>query len=134
MATYSGWGLDLPFTAGEDLTGFQYCFVKCGSIAGTVESACVNAEACIGVLQNDPAYGQEAQVRVMGISKLFASSSVALTYGGNVKNNASGYGTGYAYTSQTGCLYLGGIALEALASGCAVVEILVTPYRRYHGA
>lgn len=122
MATYSGWGFDVPMTAGQDLTSAQYRFVSASGTAGTVTLAKL-AACTIGVLQNDPASGEEAIVRVFGTSKVYGVGAIA--YGGLVDSTATGEAAAAGLAVST---YAAGICLETLASGCAMVEILLTPY------
>ena len=73
MANYRDIAItDAPFKAGVDLTGKQYYFVGPGSIAGEViVSVGPSGNPWpLGIVQNSPSSGQEAQVRVHGFSKL----------------------------------------------------------------
>lgn len=94
MATYKDMGIaDVPFLADADLTLSQYYFVTPASTAGYVKIATgASNPAPIGVLQNAPSAGQEARVRLLGLSKVFAltTSSSSLTYGRYLSTNASG--------------------------------------------
>ena len=81
MANYRDIGIsDAPFKAGVDLTGKQYYFVAPGSIAGEVIVAVGPSGNPwpIGILQNAPSSGQEAQVRVLGFSKLVCEVTTCL--------------------------------------------------------
>ncbi len=73
--------LDVSYQAAEDLTADQFKFVVLD--AGKVRRPDTAAERALGVLQNKPAAGQAAQVRVAGISKLVAGG--AITENANVK-------------------------------------------------
>jgi len=68
--------LDVSYLAAEDLSSDQYKFVVLTS-TGTVRRPDSENEVAIGVLQNDPASGEIAVVRVAGFSKLRASSALA---------------------------------------------------------
>jgi hypothetical protein len=70
--------LDVSFPAGEDLSSDQYKFVVLTS-TGTVRRPDSEAETCIGILQNAPASGQAAAVRIMGISKCQMNDALANT-------------------------------------------------------
>jgi|SRR3990167_1531124 len=72
MANYRDIGIsDAAFTADVDLTAKQYYFVQCASTQGNVGVATGTSNPVpIGILQNSPSLGQEAQVRVLGFSKL----------------------------------------------------------------
>lgn len=71
--------LDVSYPAAEDLSGDQFRFVVLAS--GKVRRPDSAAERALGVLQNKPAAGQPAQVRIAGITKLVA--------GGAIPENAS---------------------------------------------
>ncbi|MDD4950915.1 MAG: hypothetical protein PHV85_00045 [Desulfovibrionaceae bacterium] len=70
---YSGPGIDLSFKAGEDLSSYQYRFVGLSddNTAHLLDSADEHAH---GVLQNKPESGEDAVVRVAGVSKLVAGA------------------------------------------------------------
>jgi len=124
MARYSGWGFDLPFTAGEDLSSYQWYFVKPGSTAGQVVLATGGSgPAPIGVLQNDPKSGEEATVRIFGTTKVAASAASAIGYGDFVTSNANGL----AILTSASLKPVSGIALEACSSGSAIIEVLLLP-------
>lgn len=122
MATYGGWGWDESFTANSDLSAKQYFTVTTGSIAGEVKTGTGGSgPAILGVLQNDPTQGEEAAVRIFGITK--AEASGALHSAGTA--TAIAYGDFVTATGSDGRLrplvaasaIMNGIALEALASG-----------------
>lgn len=69
--------LDLTFEAAEDLTSDQYSFVVLTS-TGTVRRPDSEAEAALGILQNAPASGEAAQVRISGVSMLTANNALAI--------------------------------------------------------
>lgn len=122
MAYFSGMGIDIPFSASGDLSSYQYCFVKCASTSWRVDAA---TGACnpvaIGVLQNDPYSGQEATVRVAGITKVYCDAGGAITYG-NLMTSAS---NGKAMVT-TGS-HIMGVALEADSSGCGLISMYLWP-------
>lgn len=69
--------LDLAFPAGEDLSNDQYRFVVLTS-AGTVRRPDSETEGALGILQNYPAAGEAAAVRVLGQSKLVAGAALGV--------------------------------------------------------
>lgn len=69
--------LDVSYLAAEDLSSDQYRFVVLTS-TGTVRRPDSEADIAIGVLQNDPASGEVAVVRVQGFSKMRAASALAI--------------------------------------------------------
>ena len=68
--------IDVLFPAGADLSSSQFLFVKLNGSLQIVlaDGAC---EAALGVLQNAPANGAIARVRVAGVSKVIAGASLA---------------------------------------------------------
>lgn len=75
MATEFG-VMDLSYLAAEDLTNDQYRFVILTSSG--VRRPDSETEVAIGILQNAPASGAAAVVRIHGASKLRASSALAI--------------------------------------------------------
>jgi len=94
MAKYQDLSIsDASFTAAVDLTLVQYYFVRAGSVAGEVAIANgASNPTPLGVLQNAPSPGQEARVRVLGFSKVFAvtGGTCGIGYGRFITVNASG--------------------------------------------
>lgn len=74
---YEGPGIDMSWLAGEDLSGYQYRFVH---LANDTEVDLLDAagEYPVGILQNAPALGEVAVVRVEGISKLIMNDAIAV--------------------------------------------------------
>ena len=70
-------GRDITLIAGEDLSNYQYRFVhqENDTQATLVDSG---AEFPIGVLQNAPASGEPAVIRIEGTSKLVMNDAVAV--------------------------------------------------------
>lgn len=74
---YEGEGIDLSFTAAEDLSSHQYRFVHLADNT-TVDLVDSGAEIPLGILQNAPESGEIAVVRVAGVSKLVMNAAVAV--------------------------------------------------------
>lgn len=70
-------GQDISFKAAEDLSGHKYRFVHLADDE-TVDLLDSGAEYPIGILQNAPASGEAAIVRIDGISKLVMNAAVAV--------------------------------------------------------
>ena len=74
---YEAIGTDIgTFTAAADLSAKQYHFVILAS-ATTVNVATAITNAPIGILQNNPTSGQQAIVRISGMSKVVADGTLA---------------------------------------------------------
>jgi len=55
----------------------QYSSVKLASTAGQVKICSAIADECIGIVQNDPAAGEPAEVAFLGLAKALVEASVA---------------------------------------------------------
>jgi len=69
--------IDLTFKAGEDLSSYQFHFVHQADDE-TVDLLDSGTEFPVGILQNAPASGELAIVRVAGVSKLKMNAAVAV--------------------------------------------------------
>jgi hypothetical protein len=74
MSTENGI-LDISYEAAEDLSNDQYRIVVLSS--GKVQRPDATSDIPLGVLQNAPAAGQAASVRLIGISKIVFGETVA---------------------------------------------------------
>ena len=63
-------------TAGADLSAKQYYVVKLASTAKQVIVGAAATDGVIGVVQNDPASGEEALVAALGVVKVATEASV----------------------------------------------------------
>jgi hypothetical protein len=125
--------LDITLTAAADLSAKQFHAVKVDSNGAAALAGA--GENVIGVLQNKPASGQAASVRVYGITKLVAGA--AITKGAVVAADASAKGkaasASVVNTSDAGAAsdpvigsYAFGIALEAASADLEVIAVLLT--------
>ena len=122
MAFYSGLGLDLPFTASGDMNSYQYYFVKCASTSNRIDVATGGSDpAPIGVIQNDPYSTDLATVRVLGISKVFVSSSVAIQVGNLL--TAGSAGAAEIVNSDGSAFHA--VALEDISAGSGYIAALL---------
>ena len=64
-------------TAQVDLSSWQFKPVKIGT-TGTVDKADAAADIVMGILQNDPAAGEAADVCVFGVSKAIAGETLVI--------------------------------------------------------
>src|SRR5262245_25714320 len=86
MPATQGYGTDISLPAGADLSAKQFFFVKVNSSGQVVLTGA--GETAIGILQNNPASGLMATVRILG--KSLAKSGGSITAGNLVTSNASG--------------------------------------------
>lgn len=124
----AGAGIDEPFLADVDLSTCQYRFVIPASTAGYVKGGNgASNPTPIGVLQNAPALGEIARVRVFGSTRLavVTPSGCGLAYGRYL--TASTVGQGVPTASETGGTVLGrwldtGLAVSSSTIGKAFVN------------
>lgn len=110
--------LDITLKAGEALTAKQYYFVKLDANGDVV--ACDLNGVSIGILQNIPAIGKAARVRVLGTSKLVMGE--ACDEGKALTSTATGVGEVVDAADE----YAGAISLEAAGAIDEIIEVLIT--------
>lgn len=113
--------LDWSFEAAADLSAKQYYFVKISS-AGKVDVCSAVTDVPIGVLQNKPASGQMASVRIIGITKI--SSDEALTAGNAIGTSADGQAQIVVVGTET-TVYLAGRALSTTGGANEIGTALI---------
>ena len=69
--------LDLPYLAAEDLSSYQYHFVVMNT-SGQVRLPDSANEVAFGILQNAPASGEIAAVRLAGVSKFKGNAAIGI--------------------------------------------------------
>ncbi len=139
---------DAPFIAGEDLSAshnqYRFVYLTCGGTAGASGSpdkvklaTGASLPIPIGVLQNSPCENEEAQVRLIGCTRLRCSTAV------DANNNTSGSpiyqgnflisgSSGMGIKSQwiSGCYAASPIlarALEDVLTASAIINALLLP-------
>ena len=129
MAKYNAAVFDLPMTACGDLNSYQYCFVRCASTPGRVELANgSSAPMPLGILQNDPRSLEEATVRILGTSKVWACINSAYKYGDFLSSGSVGQAEILGATGSG----VQGVAMEDVAAGASIFsEILLWPQASY---
>ena len=118
---YEAIGQDIgTFTAAADLSAKQYHFVVLAS-ATTVNVATAITNAPIGILQNTPESGQQAIVRISGVSKVVADGTLAAAnfIGTSADAQADAISPG---TDTT--VYMTGQCVEAASAGETTTMIL----------
>ncbi len=111
---YESPGIDIgTFPAAADLSAKQFYFVKLAS-ATTVNVCTAITDLPIGILQNDPASGEQAVVRIFGISKASADGTIAAArwIGTSADSQAGGITPGSDTT-----VYVMGQAIQAASAG-----------------
>ena len=111
---YESPGIDIgTFTASADLSAKQYYIVKMSG-ENTVTVAAAVTDVPIGILQNKPASGEQAVVRVFGVSKVSADATLAA--GDIIGPSADGQAQPVVQGTET-TVYNVGQALTAGAAG-----------------
>lgn len=122
MAIELNTGNDIGFlnaAADYQTTSKQFYIMDCGA-DGTATLASSAGQACIGVLQNDPASGEAAIVRTGGVSKVLVGTG-DISAGDLVQANANGE----AIAAASGD-YTVGVCLIGASAG-EYATILVAP-------
>jgi hypothetical protein len=110
----SNYSVKVTLVAAADLSAKQYQFVKLDS-AGKAVVVAANTDRPIGVLQNAPLEGQEAEVLVVGGTKLVAGEAV--TEGAVISTTSAGKADSIAVGSATTQYILGTALTEVAADG-----------------
>ena len=111
---YESPGIDLgTLTAAADLSSKQYYFVKLAS-ATTVNVCTAITDVAIGVLQNDPTSGQQAVVRIFGITKVSADGTLAA---GNIIGTSADSQADAIVAGTDTTVYVMGQAITAASAG-----------------
>ena len=118
--TYSGQGIDLPFSASGDLNAVQYRWVMPATTEGQVLQADgASGPEPVGVLQNDPRSLDAAAVRVAGTTLLYVDAGPsAILYGSFLTSGSTGLGV---KQGGAGSNVYHALALQAVASGSGVL-------------
>jgi hypothetical protein len=117
----SNYSVKVTLVAAADLSAKQYHFVKLDS-AGKAAAIAANTDRAIGVLQNAPLAGQEAEVLVVGGTKLVAGEAVA--EGAVLSTTSAGKADSIAVGSAT-TQYILGTSLTEVANDGEIVTAVV---------
>jgi hypothetical protein len=131
MAYETSQAVKATFVAATDLTGAQYKFVEFAPVTfpeGTIVAASNGANA-IGVLQNAPKAGEEAEVVLVGITKVKAAD--AIIAGQPVTIIAAGSLVGASSLPSGTNGYILGRALTSAQAGEIATVAISTPAANY---
>lgn len=109
----------ITLEAATDLSALQYTAVTAASGKATASTAAT--DKAIGILQNKPTAGENAEVMVIGVSKWKAGAALA-TQGTLVTSGAGG--KALAVAAATG--YALGITLTPASGDGAICRVLLT--------
>ena len=124
MAIYSDYKTIPGLVASSaSLATAQFKIVQACSTAGQVK-VCTTAatDKILGILQNDPAAGETAEVAYSGICAAAAAASV--TFGSKLTTNS----TGYVTSTTTDKDEIVGIALAASSTAGDIIPVLLTRF------
>jgi len=124
----SNYSVKVTLVAGADLSAAQYKFVKLNSSGQAV--VCSSAtDIPIGVLQNDPASGAEAEVLVIGGTKIIAGAAIA--EGAQVGTSTAGKAVALTAGTDTTKYVAGALLTESGADGDIVTAVIncANPHR-----
>jgi hypothetical protein len=124
----SNYSVKVTLIAGADLSAKQYTFVKLNS-DGAVIAAAAATDLPIGVLQNAPTSGQEAEVLVVGGTKIVAGAAIA--EGAQVGTSSAGKAVALVAGTDTTKYVAGTLLTESAADGNIVTAVIncATPHR-----
>lgn len=113
-------------TAAADLSSSQFKTVKLASTAGQVKAVAASTDEAIGVLQNAPKSGEEAEVASVGIVKALVEASVSA---GNFLGPSA---TGRLKAAETDNNINIGYALEGSTTSAGdLIKVMLTGLGRY---
>ena len=112
--------LKITLVAGADLSAAQYKFVKLDGSGNAVVCSAITDRA-IGVLQNAPLSGQEAEITVSGGTKVVAGGTVAI--GGTLSTSTGATAVSVVVGTAT-TTYIFGTALTGGASGEVITAVV----------
>jgi len=117
----SNYSVKVTLVAGADLSTKQYTFVKLDS-SGQAVAAAAATDIPIGVLQNAPTSGQEAEVLIVGGTKIVAGAAIG--EGALVGTSSTGKAVALVAGTDTTKYVVGTLLTESGASGDVVTAVI----------
>jgi hypothetical protein len=118
---FSNYSVKVTLVAGADLSAKQYFFVKLNSSGQAILCAAAT-DVPVGVLQNAPTSGQEAEVLVVGGTKLVASAAITLP--AQIGTASTGKAAALVAGTDT-TKYVAGSLISAAAADADVVTAVI---------
>lgn len=119
----SNYAVKITLVAAADLSSNQYNFVKLDS-TGKAAAVTATTDRPIGILQNAPTLGQEAEVLVVGGSKLVAGGAIG--EGAVIGTSAAGKGSALTIGGTSGtAFYILGTSLDEVSAANSVSTVVV---------
>ena len=124
----SNYSVKVTLVAGADLSALQYNFVKINS-SGQAVACAAATDIPVGVLQNAPTSGQEAEVLVVGGTKIVAGAAIG--EGAQVGTGSTGKAVALVAGTDTTKYVAGTLLTESAADGNIVTAVIncATPHR-----
>lgn len=124
----SNYSVKVTLVAGADLSAAQYKFVKLNA-SGQVVVCSGATDLPIGVLQNDPASGAEAEVLVVGGTKIIAGAAIG--EGAQIGTSSAGKAAALVAGTDTTKYVAGTLLTESGADGEIVTAVIncANPHR-----
>ena len=117
----SNYSVKVTLVAAADLSSKQYTFVKLDS-SGQAAAASGATDIPIGVLQNAPTAGQEAEVLVVGGTKIVAGAAIG--EGALVGTSSAGKAVALVAGTDTTKYVVGTLLTESAADGNIVTAVI----------
>jgi len=118
---FSNYSVKVTLVAGADLSTKQYTFVKLNS-SGQAVACDAATDIPIGVLQNAPTSGQEAEVLIVGGTKIVAGA--ALSEGALIGTSSAGKAVALVAGTDTTKYVVGTILTESGADANVVTAVV----------
>lgn len=117
----SNYCVKITLVAGADLSTKQYTFVKLNA-SGEAIAAAAATDIPIGVLQNAPTSGVEAEVLVSGGTKIVAGAAIG--EGAQIGTSATGKAVALVAGTDTTKFVVGTLLTESAADGNIVTAVV----------
>ena len=117
----SNYSVKVTLVAGADLSALQYYFVKINS-SGQAVACAAATDIPIGVLQNAPTSGQEAEVLIVGGTKIVAGAAIG--EGALVGTGATGKAVALVAGTDTTKYVVGTLLTESAADANIVTDVV----------
>jgi hypothetical protein len=124
----SNYSVKVTLVAGADLSALQYNFVKINS-SGQAVACAAATDIPVGVLQNAPISGQEAEVLIVGGTKIVAGAAIG--EGAQIGTGSTGKAVALAAGTDTTKYVVGTLLTESAADGNIVTAVIncANPHR-----
>jgi len=125
---FSNYSVKVTLVAGADLSALQYNFVKINS-SGLAVACAAATDIPVGVLQNAPISGQEAEVLVVGGTKIKAGAAIG--EGAQIGTGSTGKAVALVAGTDATKYVAGTLLTESAADGNIVTAVIncATPHR-----